>query len=83
MPRFDAREALYTDLEKLGLIKGKTANPMRLRICGKSKDIIEPLIKPQWYVDCKEIANRSIKAVKDGELKLIPSSYNKIWFQWL
>jgi len=27
----------------------------------RSKDIVEPLIKPQWYVDCKEMADMAVK----------------------
>ena len=28
---------------------------MRLGTCQRSKDVIEPIIKPQWYVDCSKI----------------------------
>ena len=27
----------------------------------RSKDIVEPLIKPQWYVDCQEMADMAVK----------------------
>ena len=27
----------------------------------RSKDVIEPLLKPQWYVDCKQMAAESVK----------------------
>ena len=46
MARFDARVAIYNELDKLGLIKGKSPNPMRLGTCSKTKDIIEPYLKP-------------------------------------
>jgi valyl-tRNA synthetase len=46
MMRFDAREAIYQEMEKRGLIKGIKPNPMRLGRCSKSNDIIEPLMKP-------------------------------------
>ena len=29
--------------------------------CSRSKDIVEPLIKPQWYVDCQEMAAMAVK----------------------
>jgi len=25
---------------------------MRLGTCQRSKDVVEPMIKPQWYVNC-------------------------------
>lgn len=56
---------------------------MRIGVCAKTGDIIEPLIKPQWYVNCKDLAARSVNAVRNGELKLIPEFYNEEWYKWL
>jgi valyl-tRNA synthetase len=82
--RFDTRVDIYKALDKMGQIKGKTANPMRLGLCSKSKDIIEPFLKPQWYVDCKDMAKRSVDAVRNGDLKLIPKDpHEKTWYTWL
>jgi len=83
LPRFDARVEIYKALEKLGQIKGKSPNPMRLGRCSKSNDIIEPYLKPQWYVDCKDMAKRSVDAVKNKELKIVPESHERTWFHWL
>ena len=47
---------------------------MRLGKCQRSHDIIEPLIKPQWYVRCDEISNRMVEVVKNKELVILPSS---------
>jgi valyl-tRNA synthetase len=46
MMRFDCRVTIFKDLEALGLLKGKKPNPMRLGLCSKSNDIIEPYLKP-------------------------------------
>ena len=37
--------------------------PHRLNLCdySKSKDIIEPVMKPQWWVDCKPLAEEAMK----------------------
>lgn len=29
--------------------------------CSKSGDIIEPVMKPQWWVNCKPLADEAIK----------------------
>ena len=83
LARFDARIEVYKALEKLGQIKGKTPNPMRLGLCSKSNDIIEPYLKPQWYVDCKDMAKRSVDAVRNKDLKIIPEFHERTWYQWL
>jgi valyl-tRNA synthetase len=39
---------------------------MRLGLCSRSHDVIEPLIKPQWYVKCSEISIKMMDIVKNG-----------------
>ena len=81
--RYQTRKMIEKDMEKMGILKGKKPNPMVLSICSRSGDIIEPLIKPQWYVECKDIAQKMIKVVEDGELKIVPEMHTKIWNHWL
>ena len=70
-------------MTEMGIIKRKRPNEMRLGICSKSNDIIEPYLKPQWYVDCKDLAKRSCDAVRNKELLIVPDQYEKVWFDWL
>uniref|UniRef100_F6HT54 valine--tRNA ligase n=1 Tax=Vitis vinifera TaxID=29760 RepID=F6HT54_VITVI len=50
----------------MGLYKGAKDNEMRLGLCSRTKDIVEPLIKPQWYVSYNRIANEALDAVSCG-----------------
>lgn len=59
-------------LKSAGLYRGVTDNPMRLGISSRSKDVIEPLLKPQWWVACSDMAARSCQAVRTGALEIIP-----------
>ena len=59
MKRFECRVAITEALDKLGLYRGKANNPMRLGLCSRSKDVIEPMLKPQWWVDCSGMAKRA------------------------
>lgn len=45
-----ARVTVVKALDKLGLFRGITDNPMRIGVCSRSKDVIEPCLKPQWWV---------------------------------
>ncbi|KYQ93821.1 valyl tRNA synthetase [Tieghemostelium lacteum] len=83
LKRFDARNEVIKALQEKGLYRGMTDNKMRIGVCSRSKDIIEPMIKPQWYVKCDGMAERACKAVKDGELKIIPEAHEATWFRWL
>lgn len=83
MMRFDCRIEIEKELDKMGLIRGKKDNDMRLGICSKTNDIIEPFLKPQWYIDCKDMANRSCEALRKGDLIIMPESHHKTWYDWL
>ena len=37
-------------LQSKGLFRGTADNAMRLGLCSRSKDVIEPVLKPQWWV---------------------------------
>lgn len=81
--RFQCRKEILIALKEKGLYKETTDNPMVVPICSRSKDVVEPIIKPQWYVKCDEMAAKATEAVTSGELKLIPDMHNKIWFHWM
>lgn len=83
MKRFDCRKALIKDLTDLGLYKGRENNKMVIPICERSKDIIEPMIKYQWYVKCGEVAKRAIDLVKNNQLKLKPGNHVQVWNRWM
>ncbi|KAM1316784.1 hypothetical protein TB2_019798 [Malus domestica] len=86
MPRFQAREAVTEALKKKGLFKEATNNEMRLGICSRSKDVVEPKIKPQWYVKCSGMGKQALDAAVDSEnrkLEIIPRQYTAEWERWL
>jgi valyl-tRNA synthetase len=49
----------------------------------KSGDIIEPILKPQWWVDCKPLAEEAIKRSRAGELLIQPKTSENEWYRWL
>lgn len=81
--RYDARLAMEAKLKELGLFRGKEPNKMRLGLCSRSGDIIEPMLTPQWYVNCSSMAARSVQAVRDGSLKIVPEMHEATWYRWL
>lgn len=81
--RFDVRYTIMDDLKAKGLFVDKKDNAMKVPLCEKSKDIIEPLIKPQWWVKMKDLAEPAIKAVKDGDIKIRPETAERSYFRWL
>lgn len=83
MKRFDARKAILKALQDKGLYRETKDNPMVVPICSRSKDVVEPMIKPQWYVKCDEMAAKATEAVTSGQLKIVPEMHKKTWFSWM
>jgi valyl-tRNA synthetase len=83
MMRYDARIAIQEELTTMGLFRGREVNKMKLGRCSRTGDIIEPMLTPQWYVNCSSMAQRSIDAVKKGELRILPEMHEATWYYWL
>ncbi|XP_057691094.1 valine--tRNA ligase [Corythoichthys intestinalis] len=83
MKRFEARKAVLEALKDKGHFKEVKDNPMVVPVCSRSKDIVEPLLKPQWYVNCTDMGKQAADAVRDGRLKIIPDHHLKTWFNWM
>nr|XP_020466527.1 valine--tRNA ligase [Monopterus albus] len=83
MKRFEARKAVLQALKDRGQFKEVKDNPMVVPVCSRSKDIVEPLLKPQWYVNCTEMGKEAADAVREGRLKIIPDHHLKTWFNWM
>ncbi|KJY00225.1 valyl-trna synthetase like protein [Zymoseptoria brevis] len=81
--RFDVRYTVVEELTKLGLYVGKSNNKMTIPMCSKSKDVIEPILKPQWWMHMKPLAEPAIEAVKSGKIKLKPSSSENTYYRWM
>ncbi|EIE18923.1 putative valyl tRNA synthetase [Coccomyxa subellipsoidea C-169] len=82
-PRFQARKTVVDWLKEKGLYRGEAGNAMRLGLCSRSKDVIEPVLKPQWWVSCKGMADDACAAVRDGRISILPDEFKATWFRWL
>ncbi|XP_067111873.1 valine--tRNA ligase, mitochondrial [Osmerus mordax] len=81
--RFDARERVIDALTEKRLFRAKKEHAMSLPVCSRSGDVIEPLLRKQWFVRCEKMAKRAIQAVEEGQLEIIPHFYTKTWKNWL
>ncbi len=68
-------------LKEKGLFRGEAGNAMRLGLCSRSSDVIEPVLKPQWWVSCKGMADDACAAVRDGRITILPPEFKATWFR--
>jgi len=84
MARYNVRYAIIADLTEMGLLKKREPHSMILAICSRTGDIIEPTLKPQWWVNCEDMAKDALAAVENGDVELIPPNPHKgTWQNYL
>lgn len=81
--RFDVRYTIQDDLKAKGLYVDKKDNPMKVPLSERSKDVIEPVMKPQWWMAMRDMADEAVKAVNNGEIKLRPETAERSFHRWM
>ncbi|KAK7736605.1 valine--tRNA ligase [Cytospora paraplurivora] len=81
--RFDVRYSIQEDLRRQGLYVDKKDNPMTVPLSERTRDIVEPIMKPQWWVKMSSLAEDAVKAVHDGQIKIKPESAEKSFLNWM
>ncbi len=82
MDRYEARKAIVKELDEMGLLVKIEDYTHNVGTHDRCKTTIEPLIKKQWFVKMDELIKPAVKAVKDGEIKLVPERMEKTYFNW-
>ncbi|XP_050590531.1 valine--tRNA ligase isoform X1 [Bombus affinis] len=83
LPRFIAREKILNELSNKGILNSISDHEMYVPLCSRSHDVIEYLLKEQWFIKCESMAQKALQAVEQGHLKIIPNTYEKLWYDYL
>lgn len=83
LDRYVARERVLAELEEMGLLVRMEEYPLRAGRCYRCRTEVEPWLSDQWFVKIKPLAEEAIKAVKEGRTKIIPSIWEKNYYEWM
>ncbi|KAG9232262.1 tRNA synthetases class I-domain-containing protein [Amylocarpus encephaloides] len=81
--RFDVRYSVIKELKRLGLFTRQEPNKMTVPICSRSGDVIEPLLKPQWWMKMEPLTKPAIAVVESSELVIRPELQKRQYLQWM
>ncbi|MDI6601787.1 MAG: valine--tRNA ligase [Thermoanaerobacteraceae bacterium] len=81
--RYDARAKIVEELKEQGLLEKTEKIVHSVGHCYRCDTIIEPLISKQWFVKMKPLAEPALKVVADGEIKIVPDRFTKVYNNWL
>ena len=82
MDRYEARKAMVEDLKAQGLLVKVVPHTHAVGVHDRCGVTVEPMIKPQWFVKMDEMIKPAVEAVKNGEIRLLPSRMDKTYFNW-
>lgn len=90
----ECRAAFVAELKQAGLLAEEKDYRQPISLCYRSKKPVEPLPKPQWFINVEEPAvpwkgkKLSLKqvlrdVVQSGEVRLIPEYQERTYFHWI
>ena len=59
------------------------AKPIMQPFGDRSKVVVEPMLTDQWFVDAEKVAAPALASVKEGRVKILPESGEKVFYHWL
>ena len=83
MDRFDCRKKIWEDMKAAGLVIKEQAYTLNVPRSQRGGEIVEPMISTQWFVRMQGLADAALKVVQDGEIRIIPERFTKVYYNWL
>ena len=83
LDRFDARKQVVEMLDAAGTLVKVEDRTIATPYGDRSGVVIEPWLTDQWYVDAAKLVKPVIEATRSGEIKIVPETWAKTWFNWL
>jgi valyl-tRNA synthetase len=81
--RYECRGNIVRDLESGGYLVGIEPYSHNIGQCYRCKTDIEPAVSRQWFVRIAPLAKEAIAAVVTGKTRIIPSSWEATYFEWM
>ena len=83
MDRAECRKAVVEKLEEEGLLEKVEPYLHNVGHCYRCQTVIEPAESIQWFVRTKPLAEQAIRAVRSGETRIVPSQWERTYFDWM
>ena len=81
--RFHCRKEVVEDLRRQNLLVKIEPFPHNVGHCYRCKAVVEPTVSKQWFVRAEPLARPAIQAVKEGRTRIIPTGWEKTYFEWM
>lgn len=80
----EGRKAVVKEMEKMGLIIKVDNNYVnKVPHCYKCGTVIEPMLKEQWFIDVKKLADVAISHLENNEINFHPTNKKTVLINYL
>lgn len=79
----EAREAILADLEEAGALVSETPYSHSVGHCYKCGTPIQPLLKDQWFIRVRPLADTAIAAIEEGKVTFTPENKGRVLVNYL
>lgn len=83
LPALDARKAVLQDLKTADALRGEESYSHSVGHCYKCGTVIQPLIKDQWFLKVRPLAQKAIAAIEAGDITFVPANKGKVLVNYL
>lgn len=83
LDRFEARKRVVADLEAGDYLVKIEQHVHNVPYSEKGNNIIEPLIREQWWIKIAPLAKPALDAALDGRIKFVPDRFKKVYTDWM
>ncbi len=83
MKAVDARLVVVEDMKALGLFVDEKPISHSIGHCYRCHTVVEPYLSEQWFVKMKPLAEKALKAWRDGDVKFYPQRWENTYEHWL
>lgn len=79
----EARKTVVEDLISAGLFKEEEKITHSVGHCYRCHSVVEPYLSTQWFVRMKPMAEKALKAWKDGKIVFYPKKWENTYSHWM
>lgn len=79
----EARKTVVEDLISAGLFKEEEKITHSVGHCYRCHSVVEPYLSTQWFVRMKPMAEKALKAWKEGEIVFYPKKWENTYSHWM
>ena len=83
MTTAQCREALLEVFQASGVLEKTEEHRNAVGLCYRCRNVVEPLLSDQWFLQVREMADETLAALDDGRTRFVPAHWEKTYRAWM